>query len=148
MSGRGRDQCYFETVNEREVRSSGSSKGLGQCYTESMQQSLEAKHFQKRTEDFVCAHCQHVVVGSGYTNHCPSCLYSQHVDVNPGDRAAHCGGLMEPVGIEPFGQSWKILHRCLVCRYERKNKVLVGDNFDAILGLQQAANRKRFYTSR
>jgi hypothetical protein len=54
---------------------------------------------------------------------------------------------MEPVGIEPFGQSWKILHRCLTCHYERKNKVLVGDNFDAILALQQAANRIRFYTS-
>ena len=31
-----------------------------------------------------------------YTNHCPRCLYSKHVDINPGDRAEQCDGMMEP----------------------------------------------------
>lgn len=109
---------------------------------------LPTKHFQKCAEDFNCAHCSCVVTGDGFTNHCPRCLYSQHVDIHPGDRTAGCGGLMEPVGIEPFGQSWKILHRCVVCGHERKNKVASEDDFEAVLALQQAANRKRFYAGR
>lgn len=110
-----------------------------------MDDALPTKRFQRHAEDFLCAQCGFSVEGSGYTNHCPRCLYSQHVDIYPGDRAAECGGLMEPIGIEPFGQSWKILHRCVKCRHERKNKVIVEDDFEAVLALQQKANKKRFY---
>ena len=55
--------------------------------------------FIRKTEDFICENCGAVVVGNGYTNHCPVCLYSKHVDRSPGDRAAGCGGLMEPVAV-------------------------------------------------
>src|SRR5581483_786844 len=54
--------------------------------------------FTRRKENFRCLHCGTPVRGSGYTNHCPRCLWSRHVDVNPGDRAAECGAAMEPVG--------------------------------------------------
>lgn len=37
--------------------------------------------------------------GSSHRNHCPNCLYSLHVDITPGDRAADCGGIMEPVAV-------------------------------------------------
>ncbi len=113
-----------------------------------MDDFLPTKRFQKHAEDFTCIRCSWSVIGGGYTNHCPRCLYSQHVDVQPGDRAADCDGLMEPISIEPFGQSWKILHRCLKCQYERKNKVGESDDFEAILALQRRANQKRFYTTR
>ena len=49
--------------------------------------------FIRKTEDFICEHCGREVRGNGYTNHCPYCLWSKHVDINPGDRAAGCGGL-------------------------------------------------------
>ena len=52
------------------------------------------KKFIKVKEDFVCEHCGAEVKGDGYTNHCPKCLWSKHVDVHPGDRAAECGGMM------------------------------------------------------
>lgn len=107
-----------------------------------MDEPLSAKRFQKRAEDFTCAECGFKVTGNGYTNHCPHCLYSQHVDIHPGDRAAACGGLMEPIGIEPFGKSWKILHRCLVCQYERKNKIVEADEFSAILALQKKVSSR------
>ncbi|HLL91284.1 MAG TPA: RNHCP domain-containing protein, partial [Tepidisphaeraceae bacterium] len=55
--------------------------------------------FTRQVEDFTCGHCGRSVRGNGYTNHCPGCLWSRHVDVNPGDRAAACGGLMEPVAV-------------------------------------------------
>ncbi|MEK7061411.1 MAG: RNHCP domain-containing protein, partial [Patescibacteria group bacterium] len=43
--------------------------------------------FVKKIEDFVCKVCGTKVKGTGYTNHCPNCLYSLHVDEEvPGDR--------------------------------------------------------------
>ena len=61
---------------------------------------IKMKRFNRRIEDFTCEHCGTEVHGNGYTNHCPNCLWSKHVDINPGDRAADCGGLMEPIAVE------------------------------------------------
>ena len=61
---------------------------------------MTARSFQRRIENFVCEHCGEKVIGDGYTNHCPKCLWSKHVDVNPGDRMAHCGGMMKPEALE------------------------------------------------
>ena len=40
----------------------------------------------------------------GYTsrNHCPFCLWSLHVDENPGDRACECGGEMGIPGLMDY----------------------------------------------
>ena len=64
------------------------------------------KLFQKTVEDFICEHCGNKVAGDGYTNHCPNCLWSKHVDVNPGDRAAICGGMMKAVKVETEKGTW------------------------------------------
>src|SRR3989338_8156335 len=47
-----------------------------------------SRRFQRTKEDFTCERCGFFVRGSGYTNHCPQCLWSKHVDVNPGNRQA------------------------------------------------------------
>ena len=94
-----------------------------------------AKKFQRKKEDFRCRHCGFLVEGSGYTNHCPECLWSRHVDMNPGDRAETCRGMMEPVGMEMKGSSRVIIHRCGVCHVERKNKVAEDDSADEIARL-------------
>jgi len=91
------------------------------------------KIFQKRKEDFVCEHCGTAVAGNGYTNHCPRCLYSKHVDIFPGDREESCGGLMEPVAYEKEQNQEKIFYRCLRCGKEGKNKVQGEDDFEAVL---------------
>jgi rubrerythrin len=91
---------------------------------------MKTKRFQKCKEDFVCEQCGASVKGSGYTNHCPECLWSKHVDVNPGDRAAECGGMMKPVEVTTKGDNYVILHRCQKCGFERKNKTVEKDNFD------------------
>ena len=93
------------------------------------------KVFSRREEDFVCEHCGEKVSGNGYTNHCPKCLYSKHVDINPGDRAADCGGLMEPINIELKDGKYVLLHRCKKCGFERRNKVCEADDFDAVLNV-------------
>jgi len=91
--------------------------------------------FTRLREDFICDHCGAHVEGSGYTNHCPKCLWSKHVDVDPGDRAASCGGMMEPVGLEGSSPDYRIIHRCLSCGASRRVGVSVGDNAEALIAL-------------
>ena len=94
---------------------------------------MNTPQFQRKIEDFVCEHCEEKVSGNGYTNHCPKCLWSKHVDVNPGDRASECDGLMKPVATEEHSGEYKILHKCVVCGYEKKNKMSENDSFDTLL---------------
>ena len=92
--------------------------------------------FQKKVEDFTCAQCGTQVQGSGYTNHCKKCLWSKHVDITPGDRAAKCGGMMRPIALEgATGRGYVIVHRCETCGFERRNKVEKSDDEKAILSL-------------
>lgn len=98
--------------------------------------------FTRRIEDFTCEHCGNEVQGSGYTNHCPKCLYSKHVDKDPGDRLEECGGLMEPIRIEGSATEPRIVHRCLRCDIERPVRTSPNDDRDAILACaQRAADR-------
>jgi len=50
-----------------------------------MESNLNARKFTKIDENFICENCGKEVSKLGYTcrNHCPSCLHSKHVDVNP-----------------------------------------------------------------
>lgn len=99
---------------------------------------MMSKKFRRRIEDFVCEKCGASVTGDGYTNHCPQCLWSKHVDINPGDRAAACLGLMEPVSVEgSTGAGYKIRHRCVICQQERFNGVVKDDSPDALIALAQ-----------
>lgn len=95
------------------------------------------KQFTRTREDFVCEHCGAKVKGDGYTNHCPHCLYSKHVDINPGDRSADCGGLMEPIGLELKDGKYVLVHRCAKCGFIRRNKVVEADDFSAVLELSR-----------
>jgi hypothetical protein len=94
-----------------------------------------SKKFTRTIEDFSCENCGKGIVGNGYTNHCPACLWSKHVDVNPGDREAGCGGMMAPVAGYKEGQRFMISHRCLRCAFERRATLLPEDNFDAFIAL-------------
>ena len=93
------------------------------------------KKFQRKIENFVCEHCRHNVAGDGYTNHCPQCLWSKHVDVYPGDRAETCRGLMEPVRVEGPASGYELVHQCVRCGEERRNKLNINDNLDEIVAL-------------
>jgi len=93
------------------------------------------RKFTRTIEDFVCGNCWQKTEGNGYTNHCPSCLWCKHVDINPGDRAEGCNGMMEPVSVEVIGSTSAIIHHCLECGFERKNKVNKNDNNQIIIEL-------------
>jgi hypothetical protein len=100
-------------------------------------------NFSKRVEDFACEHCGLQVQGNGYTNHCPRCLWSKHVDISPGDRAANCGGLMPPVGLQSTAGAYRILHRCEACGAEKWNQADPEDDFEQVLALAQAQSKRQ-----
>jgi len=91
--------------------------------------------FTRKKEDFVCEHCGAHVEGTGYTNHCPKCLWSKHVDIDPGDRAANCGGMMEPASLEGSTPNYRIVHRCTKCGLVRRVNVSPTDDASALLAL-------------
>lgn len=93
------------------------------------------KSFIKHVEDFNCAHCGAVVRGNGYTNHCPECLWSRHVDNNPGDRAATCGAMMKPISVVPDGEKFIITHQCENCGKIKRQRTADNDNVDEIIKL-------------
>lgn len=89
--------------------------------------------FRRRREDFVCENCGERVIGNGFTNHCPRCLYGKHVDINPGDRAETCGGLMEPVGVELEKGKYVITQKCLKCGRIWRNEASPNDDVGQFL---------------
>ena len=94
--------------------------------------------FTKIDEEFVCENCGKKVKKLGYTSrdHCPYCLYSKHVDKNPGDRCEDCHGVLEPIGAELNSKKgYVIIYKCKKCGAIRKNKAANDDNIDLIIEL-------------
>lgn len=84
-------------------------------------------------DSFICKVCGRTVVpegaGSAHRNHCPNCLSSLHVDIEPGDRACDCGGIMEPIAVwVRTKDEWAIIHRCKRCGGLSSNRVAADDN--------------------
>ena len=100
------------------------------------------KKFNMIDENFICENCGMKVTKLGYTarDHCPYCLYSKHLDINPGDRENKCLGLMKPVGIEKFKNRYKIIYKCIKCHQDHKNIMANDDNFDLIIKLSNITN--------
>ncbi len=90
------------------------------------------RKFQRTIEDFVCENCGEEVKGTGYTNHCPACLWSKHVDINPGDRENSCQGLMKPIDAYFKSQEWYLNQECQECNAINVIKVLPEDNQEII----------------
>ena len=93
--------------------------------------------FKKHKESFTCEQCGTFVEGNGYTNHCPECFTSKHVDVDPGDRAAECGGLMPVTAVELKKSKYVLVQTCEQCGHVRNNKVQEQDNMTKLAELQK-----------
>ena len=96
---------------------------------------MKTAQFQRKIEDFTCVVCGTHVKGNGYTNHCPECLSSLHVDVNPGDRASECHGIMLAESWEQKKGQEYIVQKCEKCGHVHKNKISPNDNRDAIIAV-------------
>lgn len=104
----------------------------------------DIRKFRKKVEDFTCDQCGFSVAGDGYTNHCPQCLYSKHVDIHPGDRLSDCGGLMKPVWVEYERQEYVITHECIKCGHKKRNKMQSIDSVDAVVAFAKSCADKQF----
>ena len=95
------------------------------------------KKFNMLDENFKCENCGYSVNKLNYSarDHCPNCLYSKHVDIMPGDRQNTCLGLMEPISIEKYKDTYKIVYKCLKCGEIHKNIMANDDNYDIIVKL-------------
>ena len=99
------------------------------------------KLFQKTVENFTCEHCGAEIIGDGYTNHCHKCLWSKHVDINPGDRASTCQAMMRPTKVEMEHGGYVLTYRCEKCGFIRRRKMEKDDNFDEVLNVAKNAAR-------
>ena len=100
-----------------------------------------SRKFVELDEEFICDNCGKKVTKLGYTcrNHCPYCLYSKHLDINPGDRLNSCLGILEPIGMEYNNKKgYVIIFKCKKCGEIRKNKAAEDDNMDLIIKLSVA----------
>ena len=96
------------------------------------------KKFTKNDSGFICINCGHIVKNLGYSsrNHCPRCLYSIHVDINPGDRANDCHGFLKPYAVEINSKKgYVILYKCQKCGFTSKNKAADDDDIVEIIKL-------------
>jgi len=114
-----------------EQRDTGARKEIG-LGKDGKSSSIDYR-FTPCLESFRCAHCGKEIhpegAGSQHRNHCPHCLYSLHVDEEPGDRKATCHGQMEPIGVISKGDGdWSILHLCKSCGKLSLNRALADDN--------------------
>lgn len=97
------------------------------------------KQFYKNDNGFICEYCGKTVNKLNYTtrDHCPYCLYSKHLDINPGDRENECKGLLKPIGIEKFKNTYKIIYKCDKCGKLHKNIMAIDDNIDMIIEISK-----------
>ena len=99
---------------------------------------MQDKKFKMIDESFICENCKKEVTPLGYTarDHCPHCLYSKHLDINPGDRKSNCHGALKPIGIEKTKKTdFKIMYKCQKCGHQTKNIQAIDDNIDEIIRL-------------
>ncbi len=99
---------------------------------------------------FACVHCSRWIsidhnVGTHNRNHCPTCLWSRHMDGDkPGDRKSECHGAMEPIalalkaeGADKYSASLRmgelmLVHECLSDGKIRINRIAGDDNVDSL----------------
>lgn len=99
------------------------------------------KKFQKNDVEFKCMFCGYIVppLGSSSRNHCTQCMHSSHVDINPGDRANTCHGILKPVGVTHDSRKGYIIHYiCQKCGEKKSNKAAKDDSFEEILRICRA----------
>ena len=90
----------------------------------SHRQAMTTSRFTHINQAFTCIDCGSSVPprASGCRNHCPHCLVSLHVDINPGDRANPCQGIMDAIAYELSGKKGLVLvFRCRRCAQITRN---------------------------
>ena len=106
--------------------------------------------------DFTCLHCHnfvsagYVVAGVNNRNHCPSCLWSRHLDWRKaGDRLSACKAGMLPIGLTvkktrkkygvySYGELM-LVHHCTDCGKLAINRIAADDDSQAVLEIFESS---------
>lgn len=127
LTGRSVNKTHSAVLPQLNLREENESRKQTQQYEKGYYKTHACN------EAFVCRVCGRTAVpqgaGSEHRNHCPNCLSSLHVDIEPGDRAADCGGIMDPIAVwvRKNGE-WAIVHRCRICGALSSNRIAADDN--------------------
>lgn len=100
--------------------------------------TLACRRFVKNDAGFVCVNCGELVppLLTSSRDHCTKCLCSVHCDINPGDRANPCMGILFPVGIERDSKKGIVIkYRCDTCYEYHRCRCAPDDNYDEIIRL-------------
>ena len=94
----------------------------------------------EESSSFECVRCRTLVLhpqgGTEQRNHCPSCLWSLHVDFMSGDRRSACRSAMEPIAVSVRQKGeWSLIHRCTKCGALRMNRIAGDDNETLLVSL-------------
>ena len=102
---------------------------------------MQQKRFTKNDSGFVCKNCGADVPPLSYSSrdHCNKCLCSLHVDINPGDRANGCGGLLAPVSALPDAKKGFIInYKCKKCGAALRCRAASDDDTELLIKLTVA----------
>ena len=103
----------------------------------------DTKKFTMIDEEFTCIVCNNKVKPLGYTarDHCPFCLCSKYVYINPGDRLCKCLGILRPIAVEKGKkEELKIVYKCDKCGELKRNKMANDDDFEEILRVMKESS--------
>ncbi|GAB4285462.1 MAG: hypothetical protein Kow0081_3300 [Candidatus Dojkabacteria bacterium] len=102
------------------------------------------KKFSKKNEKFICETCGYAVPKhpKSSRDHCPNCLFGKHVDINPGDRASNCKGILAPIGLDIKGKKQQIVYKCKKCNRVVKCITAPDDSFEELVKLSKKVWRQ------
>jgi hypothetical protein len=104
-------------------------------YRREFMENAQKMRFSRKIEDFSCKKCGAKVKGTGYTDHCPNCLWSMHVDINPGDRSSKCIGMMKPMSTQSNRNGFIIEYLCIKCGAKKRIGAAADDNKELLFDL-------------
>lgn len=129
----------------------GTRKRSGKKFGSGYQKKKQGRIIVDK-QDFKCKQCgafvsaNRALSGVNNRNHCPSCLWSRHVDQDtPGDRKANCISRMQPLGLTvkhtlkrygmEKGGELMLIHRCAGCGKHSINRIAADDDPQAVYRL-------------
>lgn len=91
--------------------------------------------FIKNDKSFICINCNKKIEKLKYTSrdHCNYCLYSIHIDIQPGDRLNECKGILIPINCFTTSKKGMVIeYKCSKCKKIVRNIAAKDDNKDII----------------
>jgi len=137
------------------------NKEVSDMYRKEEKEREKRLKLEEKKGGFRCCNCGHWVpftefMGTEHRNHCPSCLWSKHVDLEkPGDRKSKCQAGMKPIGltfknegVDKYGRPRQgelmLIHECTGCGKISINRIAADDNEEMILKVFSESQKLEF----